>query len=195
MKPLGLQDSKVILVGNESVGKTSILEQYTSHVFNEGTDPTIGASFVLKNIETRSGLVQIHIWDTAGQERYRSLIPMYSRNAVAAIIVVDVTNRESWEKVGMWLSIVQGNFSPDCRFYLVANKVDLEILVAIDDLEQWAETQQFPFFKTSARDLTSVSAVFEKVAEDIVEFSKTSPELMNGPSRLPSGSEKKGCCH
>jgi small GTP-binding protein len=82
-------NSKVILVGDVSVGKTSIVQQYCYNTFEEQLPMTVGVSYVVCDVKTPLGSVKIHISDTAGEEKYRSLIPMYSRNAAAAILVLD----------------------------------------------------------------------------------------------------------
>ena len=195
MRVASASDSKVILVGEPSVGKTSIIQQYNLQVFEQGAESTIGASFIAKMVETKEGTVQINIWDTAGQERYRSLIPLYSRNAIAGVIVVDVTNKVSFEKVENWLSILKSNCSPNCRVYIVANKCDLEITAPIAELEKWAKEHDFPFFRTSARDYASVSRVFERIGEDIAKSGtvKEDPPLPP-PQLLTRKADEKKCC-
>jgi small GTP-binding protein len=182
MRPVGDTDSKVILVGDPSVGKTSIIQQYNLHSFEEKPEPTIGASFVAQNIPTSNGQIQIHIWDTAGQERYRSLIPMYSRNAIAAILVVDVTNQTSFEKLEMWLRIVRANCAPNCRIYIVANKIDLDITIPIHELEKQAAAEGARFFRASAKQYETVAPIFEKVGEDIVNSRANQPEGVEKPT-------------
>jgi small GTP-binding protein len=192
MRSLGISDSKVILVGDPSVGKTSIIQQYHVRQFDEDGEATIGASFVSKLMDTSHGPIQVHIWDTAGQERYRGLIPMYSRNAVASLLVVDVSNAQSYDNIQMWLSIVQANCARDCQVYVVANKIDLPIAIPIEKLEEWAAAQSFPFFRTSAKDYKSVAAVFEAVAEHVGQLIKSKTEI-SGPVLNPQPKGGK-CC-
>jgi small GTP-binding protein len=191
MRGLGLADSKVILVGDPSVGKTSIIQQYNMRQFDEEGEATIGASFVSKLIDTSHGPVQVHIWDTAGQERYRGLIPMYSRNAVASLLVVDVTNPKSYENLEMWLSIVQANCARDCQTYVVANKTDLDPVIPLDKLEEWATARSFPFFRTSAKDYKSVAVVFEAVAEQVGQMVQGKTENAAAPQ---PNTKNEGCC-
>jgi small GTP-binding protein len=191
MKALGLSDSKVILVGDPAVGKTSIIQQYNVQKFEDDAEATIGASFVTKVITTPLGSVQIHIWDTAGQERYRSLIPMYSRNAVAALLVIDVANRSSYDHMEMWLSVIQTNCPPSCRVYCVANKMDLQCAIPLAEFEKWCQEKSFPLFKTSAKQFDTVAPLFQTVAEDILRSGK--PMVITA---LPEAANKKGngCC-
>jgi len=153
MQPL--TDFKVVLVGDSSVGKTSTIQQYSIHIFETdvGTETTIGASYASKLVETSIGSVQLNIWDTAGQERYRSLIPMYSRGAIAAIIVLDVTNRSSYERIENWFQLIVSNCAPDCKVYVAANKIDLKSAIPEEELEETCKVRSLPLFKTSAKEL------------------------------------------
>jgi small GTP-binding protein len=191
MRSLNLSDSKVILVGDPSVGKTSIVQQYHTQKFGADAEPTIGASFVSKSVTTPLGEVQIHIWDTAGQERYRSIIPMYSRNAVAALLVVDVSNAQSYENIEMWRSLIRANCAANCRVYCVANKIDLEAVIPIEKLEEWCQEKGFPLFKTSAKEYDTIAPLFGTVAEDILRFSR--PILAAANTALEA-QKSEGCC-
>jgi Ras-related protein Rab-1A len=97
---------------------------------------------------------------------------MYSRLAVAAILVVDVTSQSSYDHIEMWLSIVEANCASDCKVYVVANKCDLDCVIALDKLEEFAADRAFPFFRTSAKDHASVAAVFQAVAEHLGQAGK-----------------------
>ncbi|CEG73018.1 Putative Rab family, other [Rhizopus microsporus] len=83
---------KLVLLGDSAVGKSSIITKYATDTFVEGREATIGAAFLAKICATEDRTVKFDIWDTAGQERFRSLAPMYYRNAAAALVVFDVTN-------------------------------------------------------------------------------------------------------
>jgi small GTP-binding protein len=192
MKGLGLSDSKVILIGDPSVGKTSIIQQYHCNKFEEDSEATIGASFVSQYVDTPLGGVQIHIWDTAGQERYRSLIPMYSRNAAAAILVLDVANQQSYEHIEMWLSIVQANCPSACKVYFVANKIDLEPVIPLSDFEAWCEARSAKLYKTTAKEFKTVAPIFEAVAEDILKSARPITGLLT--PQIVREKEKGQCC-
>jgi small GTP-binding protein len=159
--------AKVVLIGDSSVGKTSLIQQYHHHIFSGENVETIGASYIARDLETPAGTIQIHIWDTAGQERYRSLIPMYSRNAEVVLLVIDVTNIESFKSADQWLEIVKTHCPPNCRIYVLANKIDLKETVSMDELREWAARHAAPFFKTSAKDFTSIDTVFSRVGNDL----------------------------
>lgn len=193
-------DSKIIILGDASVGKTSILIQFNSNHFEQTIESTVGASFSTKVVETSNGPVELFMWDTAGQEKYRSLIPMYTRSAVAAIIVVDITSQSSISSLDMWYDIVKQNCGlKSCRIYIVANKFDLisesEKAAAIVNVKRWANEHSFPFFATSAKQFETVQPVFQKIAEDIstsqngVQFESTN--LLNANEKNDKSSN---CC-
>ena len=101
---------KVVLVGDSNVGKTSILERYAKDSFNENTETTVSPQFMTRMLDLPNGesgsttKVKLQIWDTAGQEKYRSVTPIYYRDAAAAICVFDVTHHESLDDVEKWIS-------------------------------------------------------------------------------------------
>ena len=176
MKMNNANESKVILVGDPSVGKTSLIQQYNRRIFESDAESTVGASFVNQVVKTEKGDVALHIWDTAGQERYRSLIPMYSRNAIAALLVIDITKLDSYQSRDSWISILRANCLPQCKIYVAANKIDLEktnLQVPLTDLREWANTNGFPIFLTSAKDYQSIDNVFRQISMDIIESMKS----------------------
>jgi Ras-related protein Rab-5C len=181
------------MVGEPSVGKTSLLLQFNSREFEPTNEATIGASFISKQVETPRGVVNLLIWDTAGQERYRSLIPMYARNAAAALLVVDVSSRATFESLESWYNRLKDNCPGKCRFYLVANKMDLEPEIPIEKLKEWGATNDVPLFFSSAKDYDLVEPIFKRIAEDTFDL-----EGKGTPSRLVTTEEKdrtKGGCH
>ena len=97
---------KVILVGDTNVGKTSLVSMYAKATFNETQETTIGPQFTARFVEVpeTGQRIKLQIWDTAGQEKYRSVTPIYYRDAAAAICVYDVTNKASVEQAEKWLN-------------------------------------------------------------------------------------------
>jgi small GTP-binding protein len=186
----GLPDVKVILVGDVSVGKTSIVTQFNTATFDENVDPTVGAVFVAKQVDTSRGTVNLLVWDTAGQERYRSLVPMYSRTAAAAVLVVDVTSMSSFESVGEWYKMLKDTCPPKVKIYVVANKIDLECAIPILDLEQWANNNEMPFFRSCANEFKSVAPIFKRIAEDFRHLG-AAPKMALVSRKVPEDDE---CC-
>jgi small GTP-binding protein len=114
---------KVIILGEASVGKTSILNHWLYGTFTQETKPTIAAGLSPVQLMV-DGIVQaFHVWDTAGTPQYRSVVPMYCRSAAIAIIVFDLTQKTSFDKVEEWYDFVRKTADP--VFLLVGNKLDL----------------------------------------------------------------------
>eukprot|EP01129_Flabellula_baltica_P005061 TRINITY_DN1803_c0_g1_i2.p1 TRINITY_DN1803_c0_g1~~TRINITY_DN1803_c0_g1_i2.p1 ORF type:complete len:136 (+),score=24.18 TRINITY_DN1803_c0_g1_i2:98-505(+) len=106
-------ESKIVLLGDTSVGKSTIAYTYTQNDFVHSTTPTIGAEFLMKNLKLRDKMLKLQIWDTAGQEQFRALTPMYYRRAKAALLVFDITAVESFNRVKEWVRELQQNNTSD----------------------------------------------------------------------------------
>jgi small GTP-binding protein len=184
--------NKVILVGDTSVGKTSLLSQFSLHKFESRPESTIGGAFFSTTVETPRGRTLLQIWDTAGQERYRSLIPMYARHSSAAILVGDVTSPPSFAALDNWLAIVRSTCeNDDIKVYVVANKTDLQALVNIQNFEDWARARDFKFFATSAMRNETVQPLFITVAKDLAELGRAAQTQLGD---LETGGRQTNCC-
>ena len=131
---------KLVLLGDTSVGKSSIVIRFVKGQFSEYQESTIGAAFLTQTVPVQDCTVKFEIWDTAGQERYHSLAPMYYRGAAAAIVVYDITSLESFQRAKSWVKELQMQGSPDVVIALAGNKIDRE-----DDREVSAEVMYLLF--------------------------------------------------
>ncbi|KAE9552124.1 hypothetical protein FO519_004660 [Halicephalobus sp. NKZ332] len=163
--------SKIIVLGNSGVGKTSIIY---SHKYGDtgmlAPSATIGASYINCNVVVEQEPIQLQIWDTAGQERFRCMVPMYMRNATAAIIVYDITCRKSFEDVDKWASELHRCAGvKDPLIFLVGNKADLEASRQVTEGEGLTKAAKLgaKFFEISAYDINFIDAVFGSLAESI----------------------------
>ncbi|KAF8974735.1 P-loop containing nucleoside triphosphate hydrolase protein [Flammula alnicola] len=119
-------DSKIVIMGNSGVGKTSLLHRYTQNKFDpKNTTSTSGAFFVTKKVYVNGLKVRLQLWDTAGQERFRSMAPMYYRGANAALLLYDITNASTFEDIRGWLEELKKNCPPELIIYIVGSKADL----------------------------------------------------------------------
>ena len=158
---------KIVIVGDSDVGKTSIIQRYDQQTFDPASNPTIGASFLSKTVQTKNGPVVLNIWDTAGQERYRSLIPTYARGARAAILCYDVALPQSFESLDSWLEELHKFCSPDCLLFVVGNKVDLEAKVQQAVASKWASDHGAQCHFTSAKGGVGVIELFKAIADSL----------------------------
>ncbi|SNX82297.1 probable VPS21 - Rab5-like GTPase involved in vacuolar protein sorting [Melanopsichium pennsylvanicum] len=117
--------TKLVLLGEAAVGKSSVVLRFVQNDFQENKEPTIGAAFLTQKCRLEDRLIKFEIWDTAGQERFHSLAPMYYRNAQASAIIYDVTKASSFEKAKSWVKELQRQANPNIVIALVGNKIDL----------------------------------------------------------------------
>ena len=114
---------KLVLLGNAGVGKSCLVLRFVRNEYVDDLDTTVGAAFLTKTVTLDGAPVKIEIWDTAGQERYRSLAPMYYRGAQAAVVVFDLTSRDSFEGAKTWVKELQKKADPQVVIALAGNKV------------------------------------------------------------------------
>lgn len=160
---------KVVILGHYSVGKSSIVLNFTKGEFNPREESTIGASFVTNTIFQNRSAIKYEIWDTAGQERYYSLIPMYYRGAHVALIVYDITSQESFESAKKWVAELKADKPQDFLKVLVANKVDLkeEFEILSDMGRDFAEKEGIIFYETSAKTGLNIQKMFSEIADKL----------------------------
>lgn len=117
---------KVVLLGEGRVGKTSILLRYTKGEYSDRQVSTLQASYLDKKLEIGSTKVNLSIWDTAGQERFHALGPIYYRDAAGALLVYDITDAESFNKVKNWVKELRKIVGTEIVIVIAGNKIDLE---------------------------------------------------------------------
>ena len=116
---------KILIIGESGVGKSSLLLRFTDDVFDTQLSATIGVDFKVKTLSVDGNTTKLAIWDTAGQERFRTLTPSYYRGAQGAILVYDVSSKDTFAKLDVWLNELETFANkPDIVKMLVANKID-----------------------------------------------------------------------
>jgi Ras-related protein Rab-5C len=170
--------SKVIVLGDSCVGKTSLILQLSKAQFNPLVEPTIGTAYITSRIPTSHGECRLNIWDTAGQERFKSIIPMYMRGAAAVLLVCSVDFPASTLSLSTWRKMVIQTLPHVDRMYVAMNKIDLDPDRDTADVRAWAEAHGCKFFITSAMDAQSVWQMFVYIAEAIAAANQKSNGLM-----------------
>lgn len=187
--------SKLVLLGDSGVGKSSLVLRFVKNQFFDYQEPTIGAAFLTQSITFPDHVRKFEIWDTAGQERYRSLAPMYHRSAAAAIVVYDIANHESFLNAQSWIDELQQYTNSDTVIALCGNKVDLAEShreVTTDEARAYADDKGLLFFESSAKLNIKVSEIFKTVARAL-PLTKT-PVHKPPQINLPPEPEQGKCC-
>merc|ERR1712137_327712 len=158
---------KLVFLGDQSVGKTSMGTRFMYDTFDNNYQATIGIDFLSKTMYLEDRTVRLQLWDTAGQERFRSLIPSYIRDSSGAIVVYDITNRASFTQTAKWIEDVRSERGPDVVIVLVGNKTDLadRRQVSVEEGEQTAKEHNVLFVETSAKVGTNVKSLFRQLAQ------------------------------
>ena len=209
---------KLLLIGNSSVGKSSLLFRFVENVWDDNFVPTIGVDFVrniyliylyilqkLKTLEVNGKKVKLQIWDTAGQERFKNITASYYRGGNGVLVVYDITDRDSFENLNSWLIEIEKNANKNVYKLLIGNTCDLEDKrkVTYQEGKDFATSNGMQFIETSAKNDTKVKDAFELLTQEIIKASITKDKslerkektvhLSSGASDL-STKQKKGCC-
>jgi len=182
---------KLVFLGDQSVGKTSIINRFIYDNFDGKDHPTVGIDFISKTIYFDDKTIRLQLWDTAGQERFRSLIPSYIRDSSVAVIVYDVTSKSSFMNINKWIEYVREERGNDVIIALVANKTDMEDKRQVSSEEGIAKSKEYEVLYTevSAKNGTNVANLFKTLATHL-----TGSEPQN-TSEMPSnvqGTTNKG---
>ncbi|EXJ93334.1 Ras-like protein Rab-11B [Capronia coronata CBS 617.96] len=174
---------KVVLIGDSGVGKSNLLSRFTRNEFNLDSKSTIGVEFATRSIQVDTKTIKAQIWDTAGQERYRAITSAYYRGAVGALLVYDISKRQTYDNVTRWLKELRDHADANIVIMLVGNKSDLRHLRAVPTEEAKQFASKFPnvtpvwfrthicetgennlsFIETSALDASNVELAFQNI--------------------------------
>ena len=162
---------KIMVLGESKVDKTQLIKRYTKDQFGGVYLTTVGMDFQDKIIEIEDKKVRLQIWDTAGQERFRNVTKSYFQSSQGLVLVYDITDRESFEKLNFWVDNIKNNAPENAKFILVGNKCDLanERKVSYEEGENYAKNLNIKFFEASARDGTNVNELFFYLANEIYQ--------------------------
>ncbi|CAD8212415.1 unnamed protein product [Paramecium octaurelia] len=161
---------KLVLVGQQGAGKTSLLQSHRQQEFRAHNAATVAVDYsTVKNVEVNGQLFDISIWDTAGQERFRSITRMSLQNSNVAILCFDLSDPDSYRHTQGWLDFLQVNCSPDMGIIIVGTKMDLPTFYVEEDLQKYLLTlnsqKQLKLFLTSAKTNEGIAETFQYAYE------------------------------
>lgn len=198
---------KLLILGESSVGKTSLLLRYIDDTFDSSL-PTVGLDVRCKYIQYDNKRIKLDIWDTAGQERFKGIAKNYFRGANGVIIVFDITSKDSFTKLKYWTEENKSNTSHDTEMILAENKIDLEDkrVVSKDKIKEYGEKTKLDIFTTSAKTGEGVKEIFQAlicrlysnknigaVIDDDETINGRRNSVLNKKD-VTTKKEKKNCC-
>ena len=168
---------KIVVLGDISVGKTSILSRFRYGIFEPEYMPTLGIDFFSQNLFYEDKTIRLILWDTAGEERFRSLIPSYLKNADCIIIVFDITNKDSFNSLNKWLADSKNNASEGTIYIICGNKSDLKEKRTVNEneIDEYIKKNELIYVECSAKNGEGIKDLFNTVAKNLgeVNFAKS----------------------
>jgi len=199
----GLNKYKLVFLGEQAVGKTSVITRFMYDTFDNSYQATIGIDFLSKTMYLEDRTARLQLWDTAGQERFRSLIPSYIRDSSGAIVVYDITNRASFISTSTWIEDVRSERGPEVVIVLVGNKTDLadRRQVSTEEGEEKAKENGVMFIETSAKAGHNIKNLFRQLAQALPGQEEASGADAGGANNVtlrdiaptPTADQKKNC--
>ena len=160
---------KILTLGESGVGKTCILRRFVENKFLKNHLATIGIDFRAKTIPINGYEVKLKIWDTAGEERFRNITNQYYKGADGIILVFDLTNFDTMNKIRDWYNQIKNNTSSnDIGLVLVANKSDLKREVSNEECLNLSKELNIKLYETSALTGEGVNEIFEYITQEII---------------------------
>ena len=162
---------KILTIGESGVGKTCVLRRFVENKFLKNHLATIGIDFKTKTLNINNQEIKLKIWDTAGQERFRNITTQYYKGADGIVLVYDVTDEASFEKIRDWMDQISSNTQRDeIGLVLLGNKCDMDPRVVTEDMgNKMAEDLKISYFETSALTGQGIKEAFEKLTRDIMK--------------------------
>ena len=159
---------KILTLGDTLVGKTSIILRFSDNTFNENQLATIGLDFKTKYIRAGDASVKIALWDTAGQEKFKNIAKQYYNGANGVLLIYDVCNRKSFERIEFWLNeLKENNKIDELYIVLVGNKIDLEDkrVISKEEGEKYASDNKITYCEVRAKTGVGIKRLFKKIAK------------------------------
>ena len=199
---------QLLVIGDTSVGKTSLITRYTNGTFKDEYLATVGLDYYSKEEIINNKTINIKIWDTAGQERFKALTQSYFRNAEGVMLAFDVTKSESYDNLKDWIVSIKKNLEGKNIFLpliIVGNKIDMEESreVEKESAEQFATENNYKYFETSAKTGEGVDEAVRDLINQVLNNNQIDEQKMEARKSVQLKEEvnnegevkkKKGCC-
>jgi small GTP-binding protein len=196
---------KILTLGDTGVGKTSIIQKFVNDKFSQNMLSTIGVDFQSKIIMIDNTKVKLKIWDTTGQERFKTLTSQYYNGADGALLIFDVTNKESFERINFWMNeLNEKKKLNELGLLLIGNKIDLvnKRIIDKEEAENFAKNNNLSYYETSALKNININNIIIDIAKQCLNNIKRNDEnIINNSINEKKmiienigGNKKKKCC-
>ncbi|OHS96968.1 Ras-related protein YPTC6 [Tritrichomonas foetus] len=192
--------TKIVLIGDSGVGKTSLVTKWIRNTYKDDQEPTIGASYLQSVMEINGEPHKIQIWDTAGEEKYRTMMPIYSQGASGALLVFDLTREQTMEHVPQWIECICCEKVP---IVVAGNKADIdEREISYPTAQKFCENLGLHYIETSAHNGMGVDEAFTQLIKKAIEYQQNNSaesslntvDIANGEGNERKGGDGKSCC-
>ena len=194
---------KIVMLGEGRVGKTSVSLRYVNGDWSPDQKSTVAAGFLQKKIHMSKKSIQLNIYDTAGQERFHALAPIYYRGAQGAVLVYDITDQPTFERVQRWVKELKKMADKNISLVIVGNKCDLESRREVDNdaaVEYVNSLGNADHVLASAKTALGIEQAFFTLARRMIKAKQSDRDrsktvsVVAGGDIYAYGKEKKGCC-
>lgn len=190
---------KLILVGDTNVGKTALLNRKHNNAYNPTFTSTLGVDFHYINVRRGNRDIKIYLWDTAGQEKFANLINVYFRNLDGAMVIYDITNRNSYDNVEKWIEKINFYNKSELPIIIVGTKTDIEKhrMVHKHEITNIANKYDYISMECSAKDNDNVDETFDAIIDRILKTKNFDTEIDNtirADLEIEEKIIKKNCC-
>ena len=201
-----IENYKIVIIGDQHVGKTSIISKYKYETIEDNYAPTVGIDFLTKNVFLEDKTIRLIMWDTAGQERFKSLIPSYLKNAHSIILTYDITSKNSFNSLNKWLEDIKNHVQDNVFIVLCGNKIDLnnKRQVNFEDAQKFAKDNDLVYIETSAITGEGINKLFDLITKSFYDggisignesqVNERSIVLQSNNNVIDEGNNKKNCC-
>ena len=160
---------KIVLIGDQAVGKTSLVLRYINDTFSEHYISTIGADFLIKDLQLMQAPVRLMIWDLGGQEQWEGIRARYMQGSDGVILIFDVSRKQNLQHyISNWVREVKDFIGEKTPVIVVANKIDLKPQVNLKEAAKLMKSLNYPYIETSAKTGNRVEVIFQRITAEIV---------------------------
>ena len=195
-----LETISIIMIGDTSVGKSTLMKKFISGHFSDSLAPTLGIELYKKEITIDDKNYLYRIWDTCGQERFRSLSKTYFRNSDGIMLLFDLNSPDSFENLNSWFISIKESGCEDIPLILVGTKCDLECKLSEEDINNFVNNNKIiqNYFRCSAKENIGIDEPFIELGKLVVKITfhkeRSNSKIKIKKSKTLEDKTKKKCC-